>query len=66
MAGKASFTTTTTAGELAVVAAIEILKHLEPVEKLLAAFPDLAAFHAKHAAEAATALAGLGSYYSRA
>jgi hypothetical protein len=66
LAGKASFTSTVTAGELAVVAAISILKDLEPVDKLLAAFPDLAAFYAKHAAEADAALTGINPYFSRA
>ena len=66
LGGKASFTSTVTAGELAVVGGISILKDLEPVDKLLAAFPDLAAFYAKHAAAADAALAGLGAYFSRA
>ncbi len=66
LAGRASFTSTVTAGELAVVAAISILKDLEPVDSFLGPFPDLKAFYAKHAAEADAALAGLGAYFSRA
>ena len=66
LAGRDSFTSVPTAGELAVVAGIELLKDLEPLDKLLAAFPALAAFHGRHAAAAAEALAGLGTYFSRA
>ena len=63
--GKASFTSSVTAGELAVVAGISLLKDLEPVDKLLAPFPALKAFYDGHAAAAEAALAGINPYFNR-
>ena len=65
LAGKTSFTSSFTAGEAAVLAGISLLKDLEPLEKLLAAFPDLAAFYAKNSADVDAALAGLSPYFAR-
>jgi ParB-like chromosome segregation protein Spo0J len=67
LARRASLSTvaTTITGELAVVAAIEILKRLQPIEELLADFPDLAALYELHSTEVAAIVEGMEPHYTR-
>ena len=57
------FTTTTTTGELAVVAIICCIKELKPTSEFLAATPGIAAFFAAREEAANAALANLGVYF---
>ena len=57
------FTSTTTTGELAVVAIISIIKDLKPTAEFLAATPGIAAFYAAREESANKALANLGTYF---
>ncbi len=65
LASKATLTPSFLAGDGAVLAAITILKDLQPIDALLADFSDLAAFYEMYKDDVEAAVGGLQPYFKR-
>jgi len=64
LASEGKWTSTTTAGELAILDIISKMSDVKPTEEILAPFPQLAAFWAANKDFVDDALSGLGPYFT--